>query len=85
MFLQQLSKIYGLDPSAIDSKPLKAHLQSRKREDANYNIEELDQMPIQISTCFIDILMESVCVSRDGEEVLVDGYIDFLVLICKFG
>ena len=29
--------------------------------------------------------MDAICLTRDGEQVLIDGYVDFLELICKFG
>lgn len=38
-----------------------------------------------IKCCIIDTLLDSVCVSKDGENVLPEGCVDFVKLIGRFG
>ena len=42
-------------------------------------------LSMSVRTCIIDILLESLCVSRPEQPVLAHSYIDYMELIANFG
>ncbi len=61
-------------------------IEKKQRRELSANDVKTDvQLNTNVKTCILDILIESLCVSRPDQPVLAPSYIDYMELIANFG